>query len=181
MRARRSIVSRVEAGGTPVTGPWSFRELCEHRHGWAEVGGDWLQCRLCWWCKPKLSAPLALKALPAILRGRVLPPLSGKVNVRDAFRNAGFVLDDDKDSVLSTVRVRVVQYSFAEDPLIRRCAVDVRFREHGWQGAAAFFETALSELMRVISRAEPRKPRALWLAIQAAFTPGWQKPWRKRS
>lgn len=179
LRARHSLASRRDDPFS-VTGPWSFRELCEHRHGWTEIGEHWLQCQICWWCKPKLSRPPRLEVLPALLKGRVLPPLSGKVDVRSVFRNAGFVLDDDHRSVLSIVRVHVVQHQFTEDPLVRRCAVEVRFKRHGWQQAAMFNETALYKLMDVVSKAAPRKPKALWSAIQAVYSRGWSKPWRTR-
>lgn len=176
MRVRHSLASRRN-DPFPVTGPWSFRTVCEHQHGWAEIGGHWLQCTICWWCKPKLGKPPKLEALPALLKGRVLPPLTGKVDLSKVFRNAGFVLSNDSSSVLSIVRVHVVQHSFVEDPLIRRCGVEVRFKEFGWRMAAVFYETALYRLMEVVAKAAPRKPRALWSAIQAAFSRGWRKPW----
>lgn len=176
MRATHSLKSN----GMPVTGPWSFREVCVH-HEFNAVGEHWLQCRMCWWCKPKLGKPPKLEKLPAILKNCVLPPLTGKIDMSKVFRNAGFVLDDDRSSVLSLVRVHVVQYSFTEDPLIRRCGAEVRFKELGWRMAAVFFETALYRLMEVAAKAAPRKPRALWLAIQAAFSRGWPKPWEMKS
>jgi len=163
----------------PVTGPWSFREVCEHEHGWKDVGEHWSQCTMCWWCKPKLGKPPKVEKLPAILKGRTLPPLTGKVDLSKVFRNAGFVFEDDRDGVFSMVRVQIVQVAFAEDPLIRRCCVEVRFKDHGWQMAAVFYETALYKLMEVVSKAEPRKPKALWLAIQEAFSRGWPKPWER--
>lgn len=179
MRARHSLGTRRSDVRFPVTGPWSFRELCEHTHGWRVVGEHWLQCKICWWCKPRLGKPPKLERLPAILKNCVLPPLTGKVDMSKVFKNAGFVLDDDRGSVLSIVRVQIVQYHFAEDPLIRRCSVEVKFKEYGWQYAATFYETALYRLMEVVSKAEPRKPKALWLAIQAAFSRGWPKPWER--
>lgn len=174
MRARRSMASRRE-DKFPVTGPWSFRGLCEHEHGWRNVDEYWLQCRLCWWCKPKLGKPPTLRVLPAMLKGRVLPPLSGKVDLHSVYRNAGFIIDDDRDSVLSMVRVTVVQYSWSDG--VRRCGADVRFKDYGWQRVAVFNETALFRLLDVLAKAEPRKPKTLWLAIQKVYTPGWQKPW----
>lgn len=179
MRARHSMGTRRADTRFPVTGPWSFSGLCEHTHGWKEVGEHWLQCTMCWWCKPKLGKPPKLEKLPAILKNRVLPPLTGKIDMSKVFRNAGFVFEDDRRGVFSMVRVHVVQHSFTEDPLIRRCGVEVRFKDHGWQMAAVFFETALFMLMDVLAKAEPRKPRALWLAIQIAFSRGWKKPWQR--
>lgn len=179
MRARHSLGSRRADTRFPVTGPWSLRELCEHEHGWKEVGEHWLQCKICWWCKPKLGKPPKLEQLPAILKNCVLPPLTGKPDLNKVFRNAGFVLDDDSRSVLSIVRVQVSQHTCIEDPLIRRCGVEVKFKDYGWQAAAVFYETALYKLMEVVAKAEPRKPKALWLAIQAAFSRGWQKPWER--
>lgn len=166
----------------PVTGPWSFHGVCDHEHGWKEVDEYWQQCKICWWCKPKLGKPPTLRVLPALLKGRVLPPYTstGKVDLSKVFRNAGFVFEDDHRGVFSMVRVHLVQYQFTEDPLIRRCGVEVRFKEHGWQPAAVFYETALFKLMEVVAKAAPRKPRALWLAIQAAFSRGWRKPWESR-
>jgi hypothetical protein len=163
----------------PITGPWSLREVCEHEHGWRDVDEHWMQCKMCWWCKPKLGKPPTLRVLPALLKNRVLPPLTGKIDTTKLFRNAGFVLDDDVRSVCSIVRVYIVQHTFVEDPLIRRCGVEVRFKDYGWQAAAVFYETALINLMNVVSKAEPRKPKALWLAIQAAFSRGWPKPWER--
>lgn len=174
MRATHSIRSRAKK---PITGPWSFRDVCTHEEGWKNVGEHWLQCRRCWWCKPKLGKPPRIAMLPAILENRILPPLTGKIDLGKVFRNAGFMLDDDRDSVLSMVRVHVVQHVFVEDPLIRRCGVDVQFKDLGWQSAAVFNETALYVLIDVVAKAEPRKPRALWLAIQNAFSKGWKKPW----
>jgi hypothetical protein len=179
MRARHSMGTRREDTRFPVTGPWSFHGLCEHEHGWKEAGEHWLQCKICWWCKPKLGKPPKLEMLPAILKNRVLPPLTGKVDLSKVFRNAGFVLDDDRSSVLSMVRVHVVQHQFIEDPLIRRCGAEVRFKDHGWQRAAVFYETALYKLIEIVAKAVPRKPRALWSAIQAAFSRGWTKPWER--
>ena len=176
MRATHSLKSN----GVLVTGPWSFRDVCEHR-AFDKVGEHWFQCRMCWWCKPNLGNPPKLERLPAILKGRVLPPLTGKVDMSKVFRNAGFMLDDDRSSVLSMVRVHVVQYSFTEDPLIRRCGAEVRFKDLGWKMAAVFYETALFRLMEVTAKAAPRKPRALWLGIQEAFSRGWQKPWEMKS
>jgi hypothetical protein len=175
MRATHALKSR----GTVVTGPWSFREVCAH-HEFNKLDENWSQCKLCWWCKPNLGNPPKLVKLPAILKGRVLPPLTGRVDLSKVFRNAGFVLDDDRSSVLSIVRVHVVQHSFIEDPLIRRCGVEVKFKKFGWKMAAMFYETALQILMAVVARAKPRKPKALWIAIQSAFSRGWQKPWEAR-
>ena len=174
MRARHSLASQRNTP-FPATGPWSLRALCEHEHGWKDVDEYWQQCVICWWCKPKLGTPPTLRVLPGLLKGRVLPPLSGKVDLRHVFRNAGFVFDDR--SALSIVRVHVVQHTFVEDPLVRRCGVEVKFKDHGWQMAAVFYETALYKVVDVVAKAEPRKPRALWLAIQAAFSRGWKKPW----
>jgi hypothetical protein len=178
MRARHSLASR-RTSLAPVTGPWSFRELCEHEHGWRSVGEHWLQCQICNWCKPKLGVPPKLETLPAILKGRALPPLEGKVDLHRVFRNAGFVLDDG-GSALSMVRVQVLQYTWLSDFGVRRCQVEVRFNEFGWCSAAVFNETALHMLAAVVAKAEPRKPRALWLAIQQAFSRGWPKPWEPR-
>jgi hypothetical protein len=182
MRARHSIASRLE-DGYPVTGPWSFRPLCEHQHGWMDVDEHWLQCRVCWWCKPKLGDPPELKLLPAILRGRVLPPLSGKVNLHKLYANAGFVLDDDRDSVLSVVRVRVMQHARASREYleVRRCGAEVKFQAYGWREAAVFMETGLTKLLSVLARAEPRKPKALWSQIQSTYETNWRKPWEARA
>ncbi len=178
---RDSRLEQVTGDGFPVTGPWSFRETCEHHGEWNEVGDDWLQCKKCWWCKPKLGAPPKLEKLPAILKGRVLPPLSGKVDLRAVYANAGFVVDDDLRSVLSVVRVRVVQYSWASGsyPDIRRCGVEVKFRGRGWREAAVFMETWLHRLVGVLREAEPRKPRALWRAIQETMEQKWLPPWER--
>lgn len=182
--SRRRLVwtdSQLEAengGGFPVTGPWSFRATCEHHGEWNEVGEHWLQCRACWWCKPKLGTPPKLERLPAILKGRVLPPLSGKVDMRAVYANAGFVVDDDRRSVLSAVRVRVVQHTWTADK-IRRCGVEVRFRDHGWQEAAVFMETWLHRLVVVLHNAEPRRPKALWCAIHEAMECRWTPPWER--
>lgn len=174
-----SRLEEASGGGFPVTGPWSFRETCEH-HNWDEVGEHWMQCRRCWWCKPKLGKPPKLDKLPAILKGRVLPPLSGKVDLRAVYANAGFVLDDDRRSVISTVRVRVVQYAETPDPWkIRKCGVEVRFRGRGWKEAGVFLETWLHRLVKVLHDAEPRKPKALWRAIQAAMEQNWPRPWEQ--
>lgn len=174
MRERHSLASRRE-DGYPVTGPWSFRELCEHRHGWREVACGWLQCQVCWWCKP--NDPTDLGALPAILKGCVLPPLQGNVDLRQLYSNAGFVLDDESSSVLSIVRVVVVQYAHTTEPYVRRCGAQVRFKDRGWREAAVFFETGLSKLLGVVATAEPRKPRALWSAIQKTYAHAWRTPW----
>lgn len=178
---RDSRLEHETGDGFPVTGPWSFRETCEHDHGWTEVGEHWLQCRRCWWCKPKLGEPPELEKLPAILKGRVLPPLSGKVDLRDVYANAGFVVDDDRGSVLSVVRVRVVQHTWTSEPDIRRCGVEVRFRGRGWKEAAVFMETWLHRLVAVLRDAEPRRPRALWRAIQAAMEQRWSPPWEREA
>lgn len=172
MRAKHSI----ESNGGLVTGPWSYRELCGH-HEFADVDEHWLQCRMCWWCKPKLGTPPKLERLPAILKNRVLPPLSGKVDLRALYANAGFIIDDDRKSVLSIVRVRIVQYTWTVEPLIRRCGACVKFQEYGWREAAVFMETWLHRLMTTLSKAEPRKPKALWRAIQAAMENKWVPPW----
>lgn len=179
MRARHSMGTRRADTRFPITGPWCLRDVCEHKHGWKEVGEHWLQCKMCWWCKPKLGKPPALEKLPTILKNCVLPPLTGKIDTTKLFRNAGFVLDDDSASVCSIVRICIVQHSFIEDPLVRRCGVEVKFKDYGWQAAAVFYETALYKLMEVVAKAEPRKPKALWLAIQAAFSRGWPKPWER--
>jgi len=177
---RDSRLEQESGGGFPVTGPWSFRETCEH-HNWEEVGEHWLRCTRCWWCKAKLGRPPKLERLPAILKGRVLPPLSGKVDLNAVYANAGFVLDDDRRSVISTVRVRVIQYAWVTEPLIRRCGVEVRFRGRGWKEAAVFMETWLHRLVGVIREAEPRKPKALWRAIQKAMENKWTPPWEKEA
>ena len=186
-RSRRVLMwqdSRLEhesGGGFPVTGPWSFRETCEH-HNWDEIGEHWLRCTRCWWCKPKLGKPPKLEKLPAILKGRVLPPLSGKVDLHEVYAQAGFVLDDDRRSVISTVRVRVVQYTWANvDFDVRKCGVDVRFRGRGWKEAAVFNETWLHRLVQVMREARPRRPKALWRAIQKAMENRWQPPWERES
>ena len=186
MRARHSMTTR-RVDDYPVTGPWSFRDLCEHDHGWIAVDNDWLQCRLCWWCKPTYGYDLPkLEKLPAVLKGRVLPPLSGKVDINQLYANAGFTLDDDRGSVLSMVRVVVAQYSHTVTQsleggdvggFVRRCCAHVRFKEHGWREAALFMETGLGKLLAVLNRAEPRKPKALWSAIQKAYESSWRKPW----
>lgn len=172
-----SRLERGSGGGYPVTGAWSFRDTCDHHAEWNEVGEHWLQCRRCHWCKPRLGKPPKVDKLPAILAGRVLPPLSGKVDLHDMYRNAGFVVDDDRRSVLSVVRVRVVQYSWTREPGIRRCGVEVRFRGRGWREAAVFMETWLHRLVAVLRDAIPRRPRALWLAIQRAMENKWTPPW----
>ncbi len=162
-----------------VSGPWSFREVCEHEHGWRDVDDNWMQCVLCWWCKPKLGKPPKLEKLPAILKGRSLPPLAGKVDLHSMYSNAGFVVDDDRRSVLSIVRVRVVQYSWTSDLGVRRCGAEVRFKDHGWREAAVFMETWMHRLVSALSEAEPRKPRALWRAINSAMESRWTPPWEK--
>jgi hypothetical protein len=172
-----SHLERSTDHGFPATGPWSFRETCTHHGEWKEVDAQWLQCKLCWWCKPRLGRPPRTEKLPGLLAGRVLPPLSGRVDLRDVYRCAGFVLDDDRRSVLSVVRVRVVQHAFASDPGIRRCGAEVRFRGRGWREAAVFMETWLHRLVAVLRDAAPRRPRALWRALQAAMEQRWVPPW----
>lgn len=174
-----SELEKTNGGGFPVTGPWSFRQTCEHHGEWNEVGEHWLQCARCWWCKPKLGTPPKLEKLPAILKGRVLPPLSGKVDLHAVYANAGFVLDDDRRSVLSTVRVRVVQHTWVSDSMIRRCGAEVRFHGRGWREVAVFMETWTHRLVAAVSRAEPRRPKALWRAIQAAMEQRWIPPWER--
>ena len=174
-----SRLEKKQGGGFPVTGAWSFRPTCEHHGEWNEVGTNWLQCRTCHWCKPKLGKPPRLEKLPGILHGRVLPPLSGKVDLHAVYANAGFVVDDDCRSVLSVVRVKVVQHTWVNEPMIRRCGAEVRFRGHGWREAAVFMETWLHRLTTALSAAEPRRPRALWNAIQAAMEHKWQPPWQR--
>lgn len=176
MRARHSLATRRE-DPFPVTGPWSLRELCEHEHGWRDVDEHWQQCRVCWWCRPRLGKPPAIRVVPALLKGRVLPPLSGKTNLHKVFRNAGFVMDDDRRSVLSIARVTIAQYAWGSALDVRRCGVEVKFKDHGWCPAATFNETALYRLVEVLSKAEPRKPRKLWLAIQETYSQGWKRPW----
>lgn len=176
---RDSRLEREDGGGFPVTGPWSFRDTCSHHGEWNEVGGHWLQCKMCWWCKPKLGEPPKIEKLPALLKGRVLPPLSGKVDLHDVYANAGFVVDDDLRSVLSAVRVRVVQYTWTSNPDIRRCGVEVKFRGRGWREAAVFMETWLHRLVSVLRDAEPRRPKALWRAIQKAMEQRWPPPWER--
>ena len=156
MRARHSLGSRRADTRFPVTGPWSFRELCEHEHGWKDVDTYWQQCMVCWWCKPKLGEPPTLRVLPGFLKGRALPPLTGKPDLTKVFRNAGFILGDDQESVLAMVRIYVVQHSFSADPLIRRCGVEVRFKDHGWQPAAVCYETALFKLCLLYTSPSPR-------------------------
>lgn len=176
------VDSRLElktGDGFPVTGPWSFRATCEHHGEWQEVGEHWLQCRTCWWCKPVLGAPPKVEKLPAILKGRVLPPLCGKVDMDLVYANAGFVVDDDRKSVLSTVRVRVVQHTWVSVPDVRRCGVEVLFRHRGWREAAVFWETWLHRLVGVLRDAEPRRPRALWRAIQETMEHKWRAPWER--
>ncbi len=174
-----SRLERKNGGGFPVTGPWSFRETCLHHGAWQDVGEHWMQCRVCHWCKPSLGSPPKIEKLPAILKGRVLPPLSGKVDLHDVYANAGFVVDDDRRSVLSAVRVKVVQHTWVSEPLIRRCGVEVRFRGRGWREAAVFMETWLHRLVPVLREAEPRKPKALWRAVQAAMENRWKPPWER--
>ncbi len=176
---RDSRLEQESGGGYPVTGPWSFRETCSHHAAWREVGEHWLQCVLCHWCKPRLGDPPELERLPAILKGRVLPPLSGKVDLHAVYANAGFVVDDNRRSVFSIVRVRVVQHTWASDPMIRRCGVEVRFRGRGWREAAVFMETRLHRLVEGLRRAAPRRPKALWRAIQAAMEQRWPPPWER--
>lgn len=175
-------LEQENGGGFPYTGPWSFRETCEH-HNWEEigeeVGGKWLRCTRCWWCKAKLGRPPKIEKLPAVLKGRVLPPLSGKVDLRAVYANAGFILDDDRRSVISSVRVRVVQHTFASEPMIRRCGVEVRFSGRGWREAAVFMETWLHRLVEVLRAAEPRRPKALWRAIHKAMENNWTPPWER--
>ncbi len=175
-----SRLERENGGGFPVTGPWSFRDTCEH-HDWDEVGEHWLQCRRCWWCKPKLGTPPKLEKLPAILKGRSLPPLSGKVDLHAVYANAGFVLDDDRRSVLSSVRVKVVQHSWGQIMDVRRCGAEVRFRGRGWREAAVFLETWLHRLVGVLRDARPRRPKALWRAIQQAMENRWTPPWERET
>ena len=173
-------LEKENGGGYPITGPWSFRETCDHHGEWAEVGEHWLQCRRCWWCKPKLGRPPKLEKLPAILKGRMLPPLSGKVDLHALYANGGFVVDDDRRSVLSSVRVRVVQYTWANaDFDVRRCGVEVRFRGRGWREAAVFMETRLHRLVEVLRAAAPRRPKALWRSIQSAMEQRWTPPWER--
>lgn len=180
------VGSRLEhdsGGGFPVTGPWSFRDTCEH-HAWEKIGEDWLQCTRCWWCKPRLGKPPRIEKLPAILEGRPLPPLSGKVDLGAIYANAGFVLDDDRRSVISSVRVRVVQYAGwagNDDRGVRRCGVEVKFRGRGWREAAVFMETWLHRLVGVLREARPRRPKALWRAIQRAMECRWLPPWERES
>lgn len=177
---RDSRLEQENGGGFPVTGPWSFRDTCEH-HNWDEVGEHWLRCRRCWWCKPKLGDPPKLERLPAILKGRVLPPLSGKVDLRELYANAGFIMDDDRRSVLSAVRVRIVQHSWGSGFDIRRCGVEVRFRGRGWREAAVFMETWLHRLVAVLRDAAPRRPKALWRAIQKTMESRWTPPWERET
>jgi hypothetical protein len=139
-----------------------------------------MQCEMCWWCKPKLGKPPKLEKLPALLKGCMLPPLSGKVDIKKMYALAGFVLDGARDSVISIVRVRVVQYSWVTEPGVRRCGVEVKFNEHGWKEAAVFMETHLHRLVDVLAKAEPRKPKALWRSIQGAFEQQWSPPWEVR-
>jgi hypothetical protein len=175
----RSRLEKEQGGGFPVTGAWSFRATCEHHGEWVEVGEHWLQCRTCHWCKPKLGKPPRLERLPAILKGRVLPPLNGAVDLGAVYANAGFVVDDDRRSVLSVVRVKVVQHAWVTEPMIRRCGAEVRFRGRGWREAGVFMETWLHRLVAVLSKAEPRKPKALWRAIQASMEHRWAPPWER--
>lgn len=177
MRAEHSRKSR-EAVEPTVFYNAQLRGDCHHEN-WEPVGEHWLQCKRCWWCKPKLGKPPKLEKLPAILKGRVLPPLEGKVDLHKVYCDAGFYLDDERESVLSMVRVRVVQHTWISHPDVRRCGVEVRFKDYGWKEAAVFMETALHRLIAVVNEAEPRKPRALWLAIQDAYgvKPYWPKPW----
>ncbi len=175
-----SRLERRNGGGFPATGAWSFRETCDHHWDWVEVGEHWLQCRRCHWCKPRLGRPPDLESLPAILEGRVLPPLSGgPVDLGAVYANAGFVVDDGRRSVLSVVRVKVVQHAWVTEPLIRRCGAEVRFRGRGWREAAVFMETRLHRLIQVLREAAPRRPRALWRAIQAAMEHRWSPPWER--
>src|SRR5882724_9159100 len=175
-----SQLEQVNGGGYPVTGPWSFRETCEH-HNWDDLDGRWLRFSRCWWCKPVLGVPPKLEKLPALLKGRVLPPLSGKVDLHALYCNAGFVLDDDRRSVLSAVRVRVVQHSWGSGADIRRCGAEVRFRDRGWREAAVFMETWTHRLVSALSVAEPRRPKALWRAVQEAMECRWAPPWERES
>lgn len=174
---RDSKLEHESGGGFPVTGPWSFRDTCKVHGPWNEVGEHWLQCKACWWCKPKLGTPPELEKLPAILKGRMLPPLSGKVDLHAVYANAGFIVDDDLRSVLSTVRVQVVQHTWSRDPDVRRCGVEVKFKGRGWREAGVFMETWLHRLVGVLREAEPRKPKALWRAIQKAMEQRWPPPW----
>ncbi len=179
---KESRLEQENGGGFPATGPWSFRATCEHHAEWSEVGEHWLQCSKCHWCKPKLGKPPKLEKLPAILKGRVLPPLSGKVDLHAVYANSGFVVDDDRRSVLSAVRVRVVQHTWANaDFDIRRCGADVRFSGRGWREAGVFMETWLHRLVAVLREAEPRRPKALWRAIQVAMEQRWAPPWSRES
>lgn len=176
-----SRLEQENGGGFPVTGPWSFRATCEH-HNWEVVEEHWLRCTRCWWCKPKLGRPPKIEKLPAVLKGRPLPPLNGKVDLRSVYANAGFVLDDDRRSVISAVRVRVVQYTSESAPVgIRRCGVEVRFRGRGWKEAAVFMETWLHRLVAVLRAAEPRRPKALWRAVQEAMECIWTPPWEREA
>lgn len=175
-----SRLERSTGGGFPVTGAWSFRETCEHHAEWSPVGEHWEQCRTCHWCRPVLGRPPRVERLPALLAGRVLPPLSGTLDLRAVYANAGFVVDAGRRSVLSRVRVRVVQYSeWREWPTVRRCGVEVRFRRRGWREAGVFMETWLHRLVGVLAEARPRRPRALWRAIQAAMGHRWPPPWER--
>lgn len=177
MRANHSRASQF----TGVFHRAQRRDACEH--DFVKVDDSWKQCTLCLWCKPRLGKPPRLEKLPAILKGRVLPPLEGKVDLHKVYCDGGFVIDDDRDSVLSMVRVRVVQHTWVSHPDVRKCGVEVRFRELGWKEAAVFLETALRRLLAVLRDAEPRKPKKLWLAIQRAYeiNPNWPRPWEPRA
>lgn len=179
MRAQHSRSSQFANG--PVFHNAQLRESCEH-HDFVKVDEHWMQCPRCFWCKPRLGRPPKLERLPAILKGRVLPPLFGKVDLHKVYCDGGFVIDDDRESVLSMVRVRVVQHTWVSHPGVRKCGVEVRFRELGWKEAAVFVETALHRLLSVLRDAEPRKPKALWLAVQRAYeiNPNWPRPWLPR-
>jgi hypothetical protein len=183
MRAAYSASTRTEPATTPdpwsfpVTGPWSYRPTCEH-HRFQKLDKNWKQCARCWWCKPRLGVPPKIEKLPAILRGRMLPPLNGKVDLRAMYANAGFVLSEDRLSVLSRIRIRIVQYSWCGTE-IRRCGVEVRFKDIGWKEAAVCMETYLHRLFPVLRVARPRRPKQTWVMIQRAFGHNWKPPWEE--
>jgi len=112
--------------------------------------------------------------------GAGAPPLSGKVDLHALYCNAGFVLDDDRRSVLSAVRVRVVQHSWAPAPTSG--GVERRSGSGTVGGARRGVHGDVDAPPRLrAERGRAEAPEGAVAAVQEAMECRWAPPWERES
>lgn len=173
--APRSVSEQALKDGNPyIKRSASFQANCDHK--FIKLTSEWKQCKRCAWCKPRIPEDQMLR-LPPILEGRDLPPLSEDqqwVNMRKVHTLAGIVLS-------KRVRARQVQYTFSDNPYIKRYSIEVKFKPRdawkgGWMHAGIFFETEWYAVLPVLQEAS-KNPKKLWRAIQKRLGHKWTPPW----